>query len=1304
MSTFSSWSSGSANNLVYSATQPLFVGGGDYGLTQGSQALNKGDDAFVTVTTDLAGAPRIIGAAVDLGAYESQISVVETPSTIVTTTLDVVDPTDELISLREAIAYASAGETVTFASSLAGQTLVVDSELLIEKSVNIDGESNNVTLSGGGKARVLRFLGSETDEYTLANLTITDGAFASGAGVYVATGVANIVNCSVVGNTSTKSGGGIYVAGAGAANIVNTLIADNSAQYGGGLFAYGRSGKSVILTNCTVTNNKGTVNGAGLFTETADGMVELRNTIIALNTVKGDVYKKSSARQIVSQNTLSTFSNWSSGSANNLVYSATQPLFVGVGDYALAQGSQALNKGNDAFVTVTTDLAGGARIIGASVDLGAYESQTSVVETPSTIVTTALDVVDPTDELISMREAIAYASEGETVTFAAALAGRTLVLDSELLIEKSVSVDGEGNNITLSGDGKVRVIRFLGADGDEYTISNLTITDGAFTSGAGVYVATGTANIVNCAVVGNTSTKSGGGIYVAGTGAANIVNTLIADNSAQYGGGLFAYGRSGKSVILTNCTVTNNKGSVNGAGLFTETADGTVELRNTIIALNTVKGDVYKKSSARQIVSHNTLSTFSGWSSGSSANLVYNASQPLFVGDGDYALAQGSQAANQGDDSFVSVATDLVGGARIIGSSVDLGAYELQTSIVETPSTVVTTALDVVDPTDELISLREAIAYASECETVTFAASLAGQTLVVDSELLIEKSVNIDGEGNNVTLSGGGKARVLRFLGAETDEYTLSNLTITQGSDTHGAGVYVASGKANVVNCSVVGNTSTTSGGGIYVAGKGELSATNVLVANNSAKYGGGLYSYGAVGKSIVLTNCTISGNSATNSGGGLHTESGAGTLAVYNSIIALNIGKPDVQKKTSSRVVTARNTLSSFTGWSSGSSANLVYDVSQPLFVGDGDYELAQGSQAVDQGDTIWVTVATDLSGKSRVVGSSVDLGAYEQSSSLTVVTTAADVVDANDGVISLREALANASEGDTITFSPTLAGQTLVVTSELLIEKSVNIDGEGNNITLSGGGAVRVLRFYGVETDVYTVSNLTITDGSSTHGAGVYVSAGKASIVNCAVVGNNSTTSGGGIYVAGKGELSATNVLVAENSAKYGGGIYSYGGVDKSVVLTNCTITSNSATSSGSGLHTESGNGTLELRNTIVALNTGKADVQKKTSSRVVLAQNTLSSFTGWASGSAANLVYSASQPLFVGSGDYRLADGSQAIDRGDASYISERFDLSGAPRVVGGSVDLGAYESSSALSHVALDAAFAELDFDDASFFDI
>ncbi|MBK9014055.1 MAG: T9SS type A sorting domain-containing protein [Saprospiraceae bacterium] len=55
---------------------PLFIGSGDYHLTANSPCVDTGNPDGVTATTDLAGAPRIQGERVDMGAFESPFFMV----------------------------------------------------------------------------------------------------------------------------------------------------------------------------------------------------------------------------------------------------------------------------------------------------------------------------------------------------------------------------------------------------------------------------------------------------------------------------------------------------------------------------------------------------------------------------------------------------------------------------------------------------------------------------------------------------------------------------------------------------------------------------------------------------------------------------------------------------------------------------------------------------------------------------------------------------------------------------------------------------------------------------------------------------------------------------------------------------------------------------------------------------------------------------------------------------------------------------------------------------------------------------
>ena len=125
---------------------------------------------------------------------------------------------------------------------------------------------------------------------------------------------------------------------------------------------------------------------------------------------------------------------------------------------------------------------------------------------------------------------------------------------------------------------------------------------------------------------------------------------------------------------------------------------------------------------------------------------------------------------------------------------------------------------------------------------------------------------------------------------------------------------------------------------------------------------------------------------------------------------------------------------------------------------------------------------------------------GMFGTSPVMPVAAATLTVITTNDsGAGSLRQAVADAVSGDTITFDLSLAGQTITLASDLTIDKNLTIDGSGLSpqITISGGDVAKISV---VSSPVITISNLTITNGN----AGAIFSGGNLTIQNSTLKNN--------------------------------------------------------------------------------------------------------------------------------------------------------------------------------------------------------
>src|SRR5207247_10345897 len=171
-----------------------------------------------------------------------------------------------------------------------------------------------------------------------------------------------------------------------------------------------------------------------------------------------------------------------------------------------------------------------------------------------------------------------------------------------------------------------------------------------------------------------------------------------------------------------------------------------------------------------------------------------------------------------------------------------------------------------------------------------------------------------------------------------------------------------------------------------------------------------------------------------------------------------------------------------------------------------------------------------------------------------------------ADDGPGSLREAIANAVPGETIDFS--VNGPITLTTGELVIDKDLTIQGPGSGNLLiqrsleAGTPEFRILH---VLFGTVTLSGVTMNNGRSDHGGGLFNEDNAIPLLQDVILsGNSATSAGGGLFNDGVLALEdsafiGNSVQAMDGYGAYGGGIANWGAIDW---LDRCRFQGNSAT----------------------------------------------------------------------------------------------------------------------------------------------
>ena len=1036
----------------------------------------------------------------------------------------------------------------------------------------------------------------------------------------------------IVSESSTVNLGGLTMTGGN--STASLMYSETYGAYAGGIGSLG----TLTISNCTITNNTALDYGGGI---ASSGTLTIIDSLISYNTTTGTDDYYSGGGGIASSGTVTIIN---SEISNNAALNGSGILSSGT--VSITESVITENKSNFEYTTGGGIASSGTLTIAKSV--------------------------------ISYNEAN-YGG------------GIYNEYDSSATISNCEIIGNVGKEV----------------GGGIMNIGSLAITDSgisgnvAFYSGGGIFSSSGALSIINSSVEGN-SAMSGGGIC--SYGPLTVMYSAISDNSSEVqGGGIFISSYSDLSQII-NCTVSDNS-SDEGAGVFIDEGSVTVmnsaftgnaavsdgggiyclsgnslDMSNTLFAGNSASqgGGIYTEgytSLSSCTIAGNTASSGSGifnsiemfavnsivslnYSDNISGDLYFDQNNlideedpgfvcsPEFDSNGelinadslDLHLSSGSMAIDSGDNEMLDVSVvDLDGNWRIFNGTVDIGAYEVQGTLGDKPySNVVTTLDDSFNLDDDVWSLREAIYYAPGYETITFDSNLTGTIYLSAGQLVINKGIVIDGD-DRITIDAGQESRVFFVTaGTEDEPVVLDGLTIQNGYADQGAGIYNTCNSSLIIaNCSISGNDAYDDGGGIYNY-YSSLKTINSVISNNRTEcYHGGAV-FNDCGEVSILDS-EVSGNSATELGGGFYNLRGAFTITdseiTGNTSQYLGGGLYNYQ----GTYVINNSEISENQSLNGGGIYNEIGKVTVTNSV------ISQNSSYNNGGgifscDSLTIT-ESDVTLNSAYNGS----GIYVESGELAVTgsSISGNTAMAAGGAIYINEGTAS-------------------------VAKSVISKNYGE---YAGGG------IYVFENAELTVVSSSIMENISSQGGGAFIY-GKATVAD-SLIKENSSDVGGAFFVLS--DLTVTNSVIANNSTtNSGGGFYNDTGT---LTVTNCTIAGNSAMESeysgGSGICNYS---TAIVNNTII-LDSIYFESEWGGS---ISGSNNLSDFTGWDSGSN-NIVYDSSQPLFVDAenGDFHLIEGSQAVDAGDnalavdANGVALAYDLDGSPRISNNVVDIGAYE---------------------------
>ncbi|WP_343531287.1 choice-of-anchor Q domain-containing protein [Pedobacter sp.] len=869
-------------------------GNGIYTLKNGSPAVGTGSNSLyeafdgdvnnnsLSSDKDLAGNDRLQKGTIDLGAFESSYNLV----------VPITPDANGIIYVKQNGAGNFSGNSWTNAAPELSEVLTAATtntniqQIWVAKGTYQPASGQSFAMKEGVKMYG-GFAGTETQiNQRVFGSMAADSTLLQGNGSYVVSSI-NLSAASVIDGFSIKGGsgqtwgGGMYNYGS-SVTINNCLFAANSATIGGGICNYYNSAPTI--SNCTFSGN------------TADGGGGISNYNNSSPTISNCTFFRNRAN--------------SGGAINN--YSSSKPNITGC--------TFTENTANDFGGAITNSTSSSSTITNCnfSGNKATSASGGAIFNTASSPIITDCSFSNNTSStygggIFNEQSSAANISNSTFTSNASGGGGGIFNTGSSPSI---IGCAFTSNSASVSGGGGV-----FNYSSSSAIISNCTfVSNTVSASGGGGMMNQGASpTVTNCVFKGNTSTgnSSGAGMYNVIAAATTVKNCVFYGNtSVRYAGAIYNGASSPK---LINCTIAGNKaGFTNwGGGIYNSSSSSPV-ISNAIIYGNS-DGIINSNSTptvAYSIVQGGYVGTGNTDVDPLFTNAPAFSTAPFIVGD--YTLQSFSPAANTGSNALYTgldaTTLDVAGNARVYryatGGVIDRGAYEYQsfdvlpdanhvvyvnaaatgTGAGNSWANAVTSLADVLQWARTKYNADATVFDATPLKIYvakgtykpTYHAADANFTADGgrDNAFMLVKNVELYGgfAGTESSLSERNLKLVANrtILSGDLNGNDETTLTITANADnTH----HVVLGVGNIGSAILDG----------FSIINGHANTASTIVVNGQTIYqdrGAGIYNQGASPK---ITNCIISGHTATadHTGAGIYNYSAAPVIT--NTLITGN-------------------------------------------------------------------------------------------------------------------------------------------------------------------------------------------------------------------------------------------------------------------------------------------------------------------------------------------------------------------------------------------------------------------------------